>query len=98
MIWSENKRLSAWILKQQKYKDYFIEVISRYVNMMGALPMKYKYKSWLDLFLFIYNNRLHVKKYPGFHNMVIIKLNEFINVIPIYTDLCKMYLQAFKND
>ena len=84
--------------EQQKYKYYFVEVVSRYLDMMGGLPMIHKYKSWLDLFLFFYNNRLHVKEYPKFHNMIIIKLNEFINVIPIYTDLCKMYLQAFKND
>lgn len=99
MIWSENKPiLSAWILNQQKYVDYFVEVVSRYLNMMGVLSKKHKYQKCLDLFLFIYNNRLHVKKYPKFHNMVIIKLNEIIYDMPLYYDLFKIYEQVFKND
>lgn len=98
VIWSENKPLSTWILNQQQYKDYFVEVVSHYMDMIKVLSIKHKRITWLDLFLFFYNNRLHVKKYPMFHNMVIIKLNEFINVMPIYTDLCNMYLQEFKND
>ncbi len=97
VIWSENKPiLSAWILKQQKYEDYFVEVASRYINMLGVLSIENKYKISLDLFLFIYNNILHVKKYPKLHSMVIIKLNEFIYDMPIYTDLFKMYKQVFK--
>ena len=98
VIWSDNKPLSAWILNQQQYIDYFVNVTQRYLDMIKVLSIENKYKACLDLFLFFYNNRLHVKKYPRFRNMVIIKLIQIKYDIPIYTDLLKMYLQEFKND